>query len=455
MRQTLFHIPPEFLGLPVFGWGWALILWTLFSIGLLIYLFRRRGGDSELWSQLPVLVVVAAVIVWVLPNMQEDGYGVPIRGYGVFLLLAIVSGVGLAIYRARQMGLDPEHVLSIGFWGILCGIAGARAVYVFQYWDRVVGDLDNPTLGQILLKIVSINEGGLVVYGSVFGGGAAAMIYMMRNRLPILAVCDLIAPSLVLGLALGRIGCLMNGCCFGGTCELPWSLQFPAANPPINIAASPPYSRQLGLGQLHGFRISEQDGKVVVSEVREGGPADEAGLRAGGEVIRVYGATVGDPPLKPGEPRVTPFAYAAQLIAGSRGSVRLEVQPPEGRPTEFVIPPIGDGNTLPAWSLPTHPTQLYSAINAGCLCLLMLAYYPFRRRDGEVIALLLSIYPITRFLLEDIRNDEGNFLGGLTISQNISLLLLVAAIGLWVYVFTRSRGLALPPADAKAPPAAA
>ena len=78
-----------------------------------------------------------------------------------------------------------------------------------------------------------------------------------------------------------------------------------------------------------------------------------------------------------------------------------------------------------AWSLPVHPTQLYSAIDGVLLLLLLSAYYPLRRRDGEVMALLMVTYPITRFLIEYLRNDEGIFWFGLTISQNISVFLLL------------------------------
>ena len=72
-----------------------------------------------------------------------------------------------------------------------------------------------------------------------------------------------------------------------------------------------------------------------------------------------------------------------------------------------------------------HPTQLYSALDGLILLVLLSAYYPLRRRDGEVMGLLMVTYPITRFLIEHLRNDEGVFFAGLTISQNISLALLL------------------------------
>ncbi len=98
-------------------------------------------------------------------------------------------------------------------------------------------------------------------------------------------------------------------------------------------------------------------------------------------------------------------------------------------------------------SRPVHPTQIYSAIDAALLCLFLLAYYPFRRRDGEVVALALTIHPMMRFLLEVIRTDEASVFGtGLSISQNVSLLLILFACGLWVYIARQPRGSVLPPA---------
>ena len=90
---------------------------------------------------------------------------------------------------------------------------------------------------------------------------------------------------------------------------------------------------------------------------------------------------------------------------------------------------------VPCRGAPVHPTQLYSTIDALILCLLLLCYDRFRRRDGVLTALMLTIYPITRFLIERIRTDEAAIWGtGLHISQNISLGILAVAICLWIHV---------------------
>jgi prolipoprotein diacylglyceryltransferase len=105
----------------------------------------------------------------------------------------------------------------------------------------------------------------------------------------------------------------------------------------------------------------------------------------------------------------------------------------------------------PETSSPIHPAQLYSTIDGLLICLFLLAYDPFKRRDGELLAWAGTIYPITRFLMEIIRTDEGPVFGTtLSISQNISLLIL-ASVGLfWWYLSRQPRKIAWPVRSAPA-----
>ena len=82
--------------------------------------------------------------------------------------------------------------------------------------------------------------------------------------------------------------------------------------------------------------------------------------------------------------------------------------------------------------MPVHPTQIYSVIDGLILMTLLLAYFPLRRRDGEVMALLMVTYPVTRVLIEYLRNDEKVFFAGMTISQNISLVVIACGLLFWV-----------------------
>ena len=96
----------------------------------------------------------------------------------------------------------------------------------------------------------------------------------------------------------------------------------------------------------------------------------------------------------------------------------------------------------PTKSLPVEPSQPLSTIDALLLCLMLLAYDPFRRRDGELFAVMMSIYPVTRFLIEGLRTDEAAVLGtGMSIGQCVSLLLLVCAAALWFYILRQPKAV--------------
>ena len=120
------------------------------------------------------------------------------------------------------------------------------------------------------------------------------------------------------------------------------------------------------------------------------------------------------------------------MIALAQAEPRLTLLTVDGRTVQWSI------GALPPRSLPVSPTQIYASINGAVIFLFLFAYYPFRKRDGEVIAILLTIYPVTRFLLEMVRDDESGVFGTwMTISQVASLLLVALAVGLWVYVLRR------------------
>ncbi len=399
MRDTLFHIPPEFLGIPVFGpFSWAILLWAIVSIGLLALLIRQNGFNAETKSYLPLLGILGSALAFLFPILEEtiemENHGIPIRSYGMMMLVGVVCGVGLAADRARRMRLDPEIVLSLAFWMFCLGILGARLFFVIQKREQFFADP---------VSALRVWEGGLVVYGSLVGALLGACIFYYKNKLPALAITDLIAPCMVLGLAFGRIGCLLNGCCFGGACEQPWAISFPANSPPN--APSPPYSHQLHAGWLHGVRCNLEN---VVTHVYPGSIADENEVKVGDRVISSDGRT-------------------------------LRVEKKSGEELDIPL------TTFPAWSRPIHPTQIYSAINATVLFLFLMAYYPYRRRDGEVIAITFALYAITRFLLEMIRNDEAGIFGTwFTISQWVSIGMLGITIALVIVISRKPPGSVFP-----------
>jgi phosphatidylglycerol:prolipoprotein diacylglycerol transferase len=420
MCQTLFFIPPEIAGWPMFGFGLLLAVWAVAGVALLAWLVWRQGLIADTWSYVPVLLLIGAIIRWVLPVLCER-QGLPIRGYGVMIMLAVIAAVSLAAWRAKRRALQPDLIFSLAFWMLVPGIVGARAFYVIEYWPDYWRWYTDPSggLGPFLGEVINMAKGGLVVYGAFFGGVSGLLLFVRRQRLPLLALADLIAPSLALGLAIGRIGCLMNGCCFGAACDYPWAVTFPAGRPPDY---TPPYRAQVERGQMYGFTLSGNPASEPrVLAVRPGSPADRAGLRPGDCLQSINGDKLS----------ATEGAYWALARAfGQRQSLRIDVA---SRPP-IVLPAI-----VPSLrSLPVHPTQIYSLIDGLALCLLLLVFDRFHRRDGELFALLISIYPITRFFIESLRTDEAAVRGtGMSISQNVSLLLFICAAALWFYVLRR------------------
>jgi phosphatidylglycerol---prolipoprotein diacylglyceryl transferase len=427
VRSTLFHIPAEFEGIPVFGFGWLLLAWLAMGAAVCGWLLRRPDGRREIAGYLPVFVFVAAVIAFALPNIVEFGpdkkpIGLPIRGYGVMLMLATVAGVALAAYRAWQVGIDADAIYSLAFVMFIAGILGARLFFIAEYWNEEFSPRRTGSLVATLWAIVNVPKGGLVVYGSVIFGVPAGIWFCRQRRLPILAIGDIIAPSMVLGLALGRIGCFLNGCCFGGVClTSDFAVTFPAS--------SPPYAQQERFGWNSGVWLGAKNGHAVVAYIAPHGPAGSAGLKPGDEVTSVNGA------------EITSLADAQMKLAA--GNTAFEVATADGRVLRWLS---GDG---PPRSVPVHATQLYAAIDAGLLALVLWFFFPFRRHDGEVFALLLTFHPISRFFLEMIRSDEpGQFGTSLTISQWLSLAILIAAVALWIYIERQPRGSVLPSAAA-------
>ncbi len=450
MQQTLFHIP-----LP--GMATMLSVWAVASVLFVAWLLWKQGWSADTRGYLPLLAMIGAAIYFVLPVVAEPE-GLPIRGYGAMLLAGVLSGVWLAVRRARAAGLDQEVIFSLAFWMFLLGILGARLFYVIEYWRHylyVPGEERLRPLAEIVKSILNVTEGGLVVYGALVGGMGAFLVFVWRNHLPGLALADLIAPSMVLGLALGRVGCFLNGCCYGGPSDWPWPLAvtFPRGSPPQQGEA------KAGQISLHGIHFPREDSlPAIIQDVDPNSPAAQAGLKAGDRITAIVGQAPeeGQPPLHMDGVKTVGQAIVGLLRIKGAGA-RLTIEP-AGEFTEKDVH-LASGDAPP--NLPVHPAQLYASIDALLLALFLLAYYPYRRHDGEVVALMLTIHPITRYLLEVIRIDEADFIKfptswpaalgtGLSISQTISILLLAAAACLWTYLLRQPRRLSFYTAPAPA-----
>ena len=154
--------------------------------------------------------------------------------YGVLLAAAYLVGLKLALIRSRGRGLDQPRVMDLGIWIIVSALAGAKLLLLLvdyrQYWahPRELGNL--------------LRSGG-VFYGGLIAGVGVALWYMHRHRMPLWTTTDVFAPGIALGHVVGRLGCLMAGCCFGRPTSVPWAITFrdPAATPnvPLGVPLHP------------------------------------------------------------------------------------------------------------------------------------------------------------------------------------------------------------------------
>jgi phosphatidylglycerol:prolipoprotein diacylglycerol transferase len=130
-----------------------------------------------------------------------------IRWYGICVALGFLAAYHLAQRRGRVLGLGPQVAPDVTLAAMAGGIGGARLLYVVQNWQAEFSDN--------ILDAIAVWHGGLVFYGGFLGALIMIIAWSLHKRWPLLAIGDMAAPALPLGHALGRLGCLLNGCCFG------------------------------------------------------------------------------------------------------------------------------------------------------------------------------------------------------------------------------------------------
>jgi phosphatidylglycerol:prolipoprotein diacylglycerol transferase len=417
-------------------------------------------------------------VLFYIPILKDSfpPNGIPIHGFGVMLFITFVLGVWYLGWQATRTGsnLPRERVQDLVIVLFISGLLGARLTYMIQYGIPLT-----------LSNFVKIWEGGIVLYGGIIAGILAFILFyyivLKRFQVKFWRLADAIAPALALGIALGRVGCFLNGCCFGHVAEE----GCPAVAFPILTAPSKEIVvNEKGYQTTVGFTTTRRpDGLSVIDRVEPLSEAAKVGLKPGDAIVGVNGQPNFISTLVVFGP-ADGMKTVAEIARGENAKLEeptpedlinpLRIHPADGdssrsiRQKILAIPssqlrtidtdyfhdyitkiPRGqqtisltidrNGETIETGSftprtLGLHPTQLYETTSMILLMLFLTAYYPFRRHDGQVFVLFLICYAMHRFTNEILRNDTPIEGFRMTLSQNISMWMVVAGIGMEIFL---------------------
>jgi phosphatidylglycerol:prolipoprotein diacylglycerol transferase len=362
-----------------------------------------------------------------LPDWLAD-----VKSYGVMIMIGFLTGIYLACRRAYRSQADPDIVLNIGFISLVFGILGARLMFVVHYWHTRFANQPNP-----FAAAFDIRTGGLEFWGGPLLVVPVCIIYLRYiAKVSTRWYFDITAPALAWGLAITRLGCFLNGCCWGSVCldphdahrqaaAVPWAVRFPYGSPAMN--------QQYKFGQM---TLPAELVYVLPSGESLPFPRDfiEAAVDDRGETLRKLEADV----------KNKHEAAGAALAKFRQSKIGIA----EAQCRKFGISPQQLAELAAAFpSKPVHPSQLYALVNGFLLYFLLASLFYHRRRHGIILGWFLILYSVSRVFLELIRQDNPLDVGGVTISQAISVGTLILGI-LWLWVMYRM----LPPMSPRAVP---
>jgi len=299
-----------------------------------------------------------------------------IKSYGLMMVIGFLAAVFVIRRLSRDITPDPQLITNAALYTLIAGVVGSRLFYVIHYFDRFRGDL---------ASVFAIWQGGLELLGGVVLAILVVFFYLRRHKLPIRRYLDILAIGLMLALVFGRIGCFLNGCCFGKPTDKLWGIRYPYSSFAYNSQVQPNPHRD----------------------------RDKPYLEVPDEFFNY--SFDGTEPAK----FLKPYAQLSQ------------------RQKDMV-------NNGPYRCLHVHPTQLYSsAVAVFCSFLLYLFWRRTRNacsskkesglfnKPGCTFGLMLVMYGFLRFFMEFLRDDNpfeyawwAIYKGG-TVSQNLGIYMVI------------------------------
>ena len=307
----------------------------------------------------------------------------PVGAYGPLLVLGFLAAIALIRYLSKDIGSDPQHIINAALYALIGGVVGARLFYVIHYFGKYQNDL---------LGIFKTWNGGLELLGGVITSIVIILAYLKYHKLPILRYLDILAVGLMLALVFGRVGCFLNGCCYGKPTNLPWAVRFPA--------------------YVNNFN----DKTPIPSFVFEN------------QVNPNFNRHRTEPYIK------LPKDYFYSVDDNGNGYLKTFDELSQQQKYE-----VTKGKYR---CLPVHPTQLYTSLSAAFLTIVLYLFWrrsqksksKFLTGQGSTFSLMFILYGIMRFVIETLRDDNpfeyawwAIYKGG-TVSQNISIYMIIVGV---------------------------
>ena len=311
-----------------------------------------------------------------------------VKSYGLMIVIGLLATIFVVRKLSDRIGLaavNKENITNGALYALIAGVIGARLFYVIHYFDTF---RDDP------ISVFYIWQGGLELLGGVILALLVILGYLLYLRLPVRRFLDIIAIAIVLTLAFGRIGCFLNGCCFGKPTDVAWAVRFPYNSLPYQSQVYPDPARHRD--QPHLTLPDEFYGT----------------LNPDGQWLRVS------------------------------ADEKFSVYPRYLKPKELLSSEEKHAVTEgPYRALPVHPTQIYDSLNAFFLSGILYLFWLYAGygRDGKTarlaigrpgctFALLFILYAPARFILETFRDDNPFEINSFTISQLISMGLFILGL---------------------------